>query len=62
MVALHICVGAETRQRQRDGEIVMKTFLARKTVLNEAKKEKQRASAERRGVFDAGRIIGPNKL
>lgn len=45
----------------------MKTFLAHKTVLNEAEKKrtnkkKKRASPKRWGVFDAGRIIGPNKL
>ena len=39
----------------------MRTFLAHRTVLNEAKKKK-RASPKHQGVFDAGRIIGPNKL
>lgn len=47
------------REGERDRE---NDFLAHRTVLNEAEKNKKGASAKRWGVFDAGRIIGPNKL
>lgn len=50
---------ADYKYRKIEEKIVTRTFLAHRTVLNEAKK---RASPKRWGVFDAGRIIGTNKL
>lgn len=52
------------KKKKMKQKIVTLTFLACGIVLKEAKKKKKKkkASSKRWGVFDAGRITGPNKL